>query len=567
MCVEGYSDALWGQLATQAIRDHTPSDPLYLHLCFQAVHRPYDGPPQGFPPPPGNVTWPGSTGAGVGPRTAPPSCGAGAGAGWHHDRAYDCRPRVRSPWKLKLAATNATIAQSLPVHVPRFTAAECCSACRRRGTCVHWTFTPARAGANGLERPGDAMPDAAAAAGGQGPCALFSTPAQLSASKAWWGCSLVVAKGAVSGDSHGEAKVGGEQADVGAKPGAGTDAVYAQMLWASDYHIGGVVAALKEQRMWESTLLVYASDNGGTLGGNNYPLRGIKSTNWEGGMRAAAFVAGGLVPKRLRGTANALTMHVADWYPTLATLAGADPADDPPAEPLPVSLADPARDIYGNASFPPVDGIDLWPYLMDPAAHVGNHAAIHASLVLSKEVIIVGAHKLIVAQNHGEVPFSDWRQADGSWVLATPATTPPCAHMAPPPSKTSLLAGLPPGAGAGARPCLFNIRADPSEKHDLGNAAPHPTGSAARPAAAANLVAELWRALNLTVLTSRDCSVTGLGGCSPAAMLGPCNERCAEAHWLAKYGDPIGPVCGVPGCADSGAAKRKTPRNWLYPQP
>ena len=52
----------------------------------------------------------------------------------------------------------------------------------------------------------------------------------------------------------------------------------------------------------------------GTGSGINYPLRGEKHSNWDGGMRVAAFVSGGFVPEALRGTNNSHTSHVVDWY-------------------------------------------------------------------------------------------------------------------------------------------------------------------------------------------------------------------------------------------------------------
>ena len=33
----------------------------------------------------------------------------------------------------------------------------------------------------------------------------------------------------------------------------------------------------------------------------------------EGGMRAAAFVSGGLIPAALRGTASEINFHIVDW--------------------------------------------------------------------------------------------------------------------------------------------------------------------------------------------------------------------------------------------------------------
>lgn len=92
--------------------------------------------------------------------------------------------------------------------------------------------------------------------------------------------------------------------------------------------------------MWANSVLFYSADNGGTDRGSNWPLRGAKHSNWEGGLRAAAFISGGLIPAHLRGTTSNVVGHIADWYSTICVLAGVEPADDSPIEPLPV---DPTR--------------------------------------------------------------------------------------------------------------------------------------------------------------------------------------------------------------------------------
>ena len=135
------------------------------------------------------------------------------------------------------------------------------------------------------------------------------------------------------------------------------DQTWGSMLNVLDKGIANVTTALRAKGMWETTLVVLVSDNGGAPGAspsdptgrttmaNNWPLRGTKLTPWEGGTRVAAVVGGGFVPLRLRGSSSDVLMHMADWYPTLANLAGA-------------VATDPA---VVNGSVHDVDGMDMWP--------------------------------------------------------------------------------------------------------------------------------------------------------------------------------------------------------------
>lgn len=70
-------------------------------------------------------------------------------------------------------------------------------------------------------------------------------------------------------------------------PNNWTGDVLRGMLSATDAALGNVVITLKAKGMWDNTVLFYCADNGGTDRGSNWPLRGSKHSNWEGGMRAS----------------------------------------------------------------------------------------------------------------------------------------------------------------------------------------------------------------------------------------------------------------------------------------
>ena len=65
--------------------------------------------------------------------------------------------------------------------------------------------------------------------------------------------------------------------------------IHAAMVHALDLGIGRVLDALDEHGIADNTLVLFFSDNGGSVGiGDNGPLRGCKATVYEGGIRVAA---------------------------------------------------------------------------------------------------------------------------------------------------------------------------------------------------------------------------------------------------------------------------------------
>lgn len=99
--------------------------------------------------------------------------------------------------------------------------------------------------------------------------------------------------------------------------------VYAGMVETVDNAVGLVLDAIDANGLAENTIVVFTSDNGGVSSGDayatsNFPLRGGKGRQWEGGIREPFYIR---YPKLIpAGSTSDTPVTGADLYPTLLDL-------------------------------------------------------------------------------------------------------------------------------------------------------------------------------------------------------------------------------------------------------
>ena len=99
------------------------------------------------------------------------------------------------------------------------------------------------------------------------------------------------------------------------------------MVKAMDDSIGQVLQLFKNYNLYDNTIIIFSSDNGGlpSAGGYNYPLKGEKNTVWEGAVKSLAFISG---PGVSGNSSFEGLFHVTDWMPSLLGLVGCEDSGD-----------------------------------------------------------------------------------------------------------------------------------------------------------------------------------------------------------------------------------------------
>ncbi|MGH8630550.1 MAG: arylsulfatase B [Burkholderiales bacterium] len=160
---------------------------------------------------------------------------------------------------------------------------------------------------------------------------------------------------------------------------------YYAMVSALDDAVGTIVSALEKKGLWENTVLVFHSDNGGAVKNkyptgdgdvprkvaDNGPFANGRGAMHEGAIRVVALAA---APGRIEPGLVTERIHVTDLYPTLLGLAGARLDPDSQVKPL--------------------DGVDVWSAIAE-----GKPSPRKELLVNVEEfrgAVMVGNWKLIV---------------------------------------------------------------------------------------------------------------------------------------------------------------------------
>jgi len=101
---------------------------------------------------------------------------------------------------------------------------------------------------------------------------------------------------------------------------------YAAMVEHTDEAVGKIINTLKEKGLYENTIILFSSDNGGLIGNpkrpvtNNSPLRTGKGDIYEGGVRIPTIIYS---PKHnFKSKEISESIISMDYYPTLMDLAG-----------------------------------------------------------------------------------------------------------------------------------------------------------------------------------------------------------------------------------------------------
>ena len=217
---------------------------------------------------------------------------------------------------------------------------------------------------------------------------------------------------------------------------------FAALMLNADEAIANLTIALRRSKMYEKTMMVVLSDNGGLVsdmgGGSNYPLRGEKKYLYEGGVRVHGFIHSPMIRASMRGRTYPHMFHMVDWVPTI--LQGMLRRESSELESI-------------FPQYSGIDGINHWHSLVD-----GLEGAPRSEMLLNIDYLdgvgdYLGYYRAALRVGDWKLV---WNEKNISWYQ--PSTRPGEHIMS---VKVS-----------GRVTALYNVSSDPHEKFDLKAAYP-----------------------------------------------------------------------------------------------
>ncbi|XP_046674315.1 arylsulfatase B-like isoform X2 [Homalodisca vitripennis] len=245
---------------------------------------------------------------------------------------------------------------------------------------------------------------------------------------------------------------------------------FAAMLSKLDDSVGQVMKALQDAGMVENSIVIFTTDNGGPAAGfnlnaaSNWPLRGVKNTLWEGGVRGAGLIWSPILPN---GWVSTDLMHISDWLPTLISAAG------------------------GNTSeLMNIDGVDQWPSMSQGVATTRTEVLHNIDDIYGSSALTVGDWKIVKGTNYkgqwdgwygpsgrDDTPYDIERVINSPAGRAAASVNHPIFREKALKMRSKLDVQCTQEVIQSPclplrHPCLFNVRADPCELNNLADRYP-----------------------------------------------------------------------------------------------
>lgn len=208
--------------------------------------------------------------------------------------------------------------------------------------------------------------------------------------------------------------------------------LYNSVIRELDWSTGEVISKLKQLGILENTIVLFMSDNGPWYGGSTGGLKGMKATNWEGGVRVPFIIR---YPRQYpQGKTVTTPCWSPDILPTIMKLTGIE--------------TDPATKLDGQ----------------DISGIIRGKSTKHPPIFTMRDTVIRtirdGKWKLFLTkpEYYKEVDLKNWtdkRGPDGTTILAPVEQATPADYP-----------GIKPGKMEGNM-LLFDLEKDPAESTDL----------------------------------------------------------------------------------------------------